>query len=141
MAAKNQRISTDGGQELSGTNPFASLQIPSGLTAGSGPDLPARSLGHGSPKAGGVPEGLSGKGTRLEIRRLKGGKGGKIVTEIRGFEARHRHHLPDFAKELKARFGVGGAVKLDIIEIQGDQREAVAAVLRDRGFRPIMAGG
>ncbi len=141
MAAKKQRISTGGGAELSGANPFASLQIPPGIQGRPGPNLPARSPGTGSPGPAQAPPGLSGKGTRLEIRRLKGGKGGKTVTEIRGFDACHRHRLPDLAKELKARFGVGGAVKLDIIEIQGDQRDAVAAILRDRGFRPVLAGG
>jgi translation initiation factor 1 len=32
-------------------------------------------------------------------------------------------------------------VKEGRIEIQGDQREAVARILREAGFRPVLAGG
>jgi translation initiation factor 1 len=37
--------------------------------------------------------------------------------------------------------GAGGTVKEEQIEIQGDQREAVARILTKAGFRPVFAGG
>jgi translation initiation factor 1 len=37
--------------------------------------------------------------------------------------------------------GAGGTVKEGRIEIQGDQREIVARILVNAGFRPALAGG
>ena len=141
MAGKNQRITTDGGADLSAANPFASLEIPSTPASAPQPAVAPQSTRRSTPKGKQAPQISLGGGARVEIRRLKAGKGGKTVTEIRGFSASHRRYLPELAKELKARFGVGGAVKADAIEIQGDQRDAVAAILQDRGFRPVLAGG
>jgi translation initiation factor 1 len=42
---------------------------------------------------------------------------------------------------MRAAAGCGGTVKDGDIEIQGDQREVVAKILREAGFRPVMAGG
>ncbi|MBC8011302.1 MAG: translation initiation factor, partial [Burkholderiales bacterium] len=44
-------------------------------------------------------------------------------------------------KKMRSMAGCGGTVKDGEIEIQGDQRETVARVLREAGFRPVMAGG
>ena len=49
--------------------------------------------------------------------------------------------LRDLASELKRRCGTGGTLKDGAIEIQGDQREAVARILTEAGFRPVFAGG
>ena len=45
------------------------------------------------------------------------------------------------AKAMQRSCGTGGTVKEGRIEIQGDQREAVARILTEAGFRPVMAGG
>jgi len=45
------------------------------------------------------------------------------------------------AKKMRAACGCGGTVKDGNIEIQGDQRETVARILGEAGFRPVMAGG
>ena len=44
-------------------------------------------------------------------------------------------------KKMRKIAGVGGTVKGGNIEIQGNRREQVAAVLREAGFRPVFAGG
>jgi translation initiation factor 1 len=45
------------------------------------------------------------------------------------------------AGDLKRRCGCGGTVKDGVIEIQGDQRDAIVAALRARGFDAKRAGG
>lgn len=132
MARKKERVDTGGGDALRAENPFAALPS-TGLPSGPGTKAHAPSP---TKTTGG-----KGGGARLELRRLKSGKGGKTVTEIRGFPAAAERNLPRLAKELKTRLGVGGSVRPGVIEIQGDHRESVAAFLRDHGFRPVFAGG
>ena len=45
------------------------------------------------------------------------------------------------AQRLRKACGTGGTVKEGRIEIQGDQRETVARILAEAGFRPVFAGG
>lgn len=66
---------------------------------------------------------------RMEKRRY-----GKPVTIVEGFD------LPDaevqsIASELKRSMGTGGTVDDGRIELQGDHRDRVPALLRDRGFQ------
>ncbi len=49
--------------------------------------------------------------------------------------------MDSLLKKLKSRFGTGGAVKDTVIEIQGDRRDAIMAVLESLGYRPKRAGG
>lgn len=74
----------------------------------------------------------------MRVFREKGGRGGKVVTVVRGLPARE---LADVASELKRLCGAGGAVKDGAVEIQGDHREKVAARLRAQGRRVKLAGG
>lgn len=61
-------------------------------------------------------------------------KKGKQVTVIRGLPA-EGNDLPELLKQLKSVCGAGGAVKDDVIEIQGRQIENVRAVLSRLGYR------
>jgi len=74
------------------------------------------------------------------IRREKKGRGGKTVTVIMNLEltAADRKAL---AKQLKQACGSGGAVKGDVIEIQGDNRDKVAAKLQQLGYKTKFVGG
>jgi translation initiation factor 1 len=45
------------------------------------------------------------------------------------------------AKQLKKAVGAGGAVKDGTIEVQGDNREAVAAKLQQLGYKVKFVGG
>jgi predicted translation initiation factor SUI1 len=49
--------------------------------------------------------------------------------------------LRELAATLKQRCGTGGTVKDGIIEIQGDQRDRMAAVLEGMGYRVKRVGG
>jgi translation initiation factor 1 len=76
----------------------------------------------------------------VRIRRETKGRGGKAVTLIGGIPLAPPE-LKALAKELKKKCGVGGAVKEDQIEIQGDQRELLKIELEKRGYTVKLAGG
>ena len=78
---------------------------------------------------------------RVDIRRETGNRGGKTVTVVSGFVGIGPPEKEQLAKKMRAACGCGGTVKDGQIEIQGDQRETVARILRDAGFRPVFAGG
>jgi translation initiation factor 1 len=78
---------------------------------------------------------------RVEIRRLTAGRGGKTVTEIRGFVGISLTEKEKLAKQMQKSCGTGGTVKEGRIEIQGDKRDEVARILIEAGFRPVFAGG
>ena len=123
------RTPTQGGQGL-GQNPFAALD---GTGLGPGP-APAP----GRPPAPAAPERNRG---RVDITREKGGRGGKTVTVAGGFTGIGIPEKEALVRKMRAACGCGGTVKEGRIEIQGDQREAVARILREAGFRPVLAGG
>ncbi len=76
----------------------------------------------------------------VRIRRESKGRGGKAVSVISGLGL-DSQALKKLAKELKQACGVGGAVKRWDIEIQGDQREKLKAVLEKRGYSVKYSGG
>jgi len=82
-----------------------------------------------------------GPGPRVELRRLKQGKGGKTVTEIQGLAFLGEAEGKKLLKTWKSRFGVGGTWRQGTIEIQGDLRDPLAEDLQARGFKAILAGG
>ncbi len=49
--------------------------------------------------------------------------------------------LMAFVKSLKNRCGSGGTLKNGIVEIQGDHRELVLALLQEKGLKVKLAGG
>jgi translation initiation factor 1 len=74
----------------------------------------------------------------VRVFREKGGRGGKVVTVVRGLPGAQ---LQPLASELKKHCGSGGSVKDGAVEIQGDHREKVAARLEAKGYRVKLAGG
>lgn len=136
--ATGDKIPTDGGQAL-GQNPFAKLSA-SGLPAVPAKPVgaaPAPSLRSGSPAPGGAGKNRG----RVDVRRETGGRGGKTVTVVDGFTGIGLPEKEQLAKRMRAACGCGGTVKEGAIEIQGDQRETVARILTEAGFRPVFAGG
>jgi translation initiation factor 1 len=78
---------------------------------------------------------------RVDIIRQTAHRGGKTVTIVTGFTGIGLAEQETLAKEMQKTCGAGGTVKEGRIEIQGDQREAVARILTNAGFRPVFAGG
>ena len=76
----------------------------------------------------------------VRLHRETKGRGGKAVTIVRGLPLAGPE-LKDLAKQLKQKCGVGGALKGDDIEIQGDQRVLIKSELENRGYTVKIAGG
>ena len=145
--AADGKISTDGGQGL-GQNPFGGLTaagLPQSKTGDRKPETgkPLRTPQSDLPAAGPAKAGIRDPKSRgrVDLRRETGGRGGKTVTVIDGFVGIGRPEKEQLAKKMRAACGCGGTVKDGAIEIQGDQRELIAKILSDAGFRPVMAGG
>jgi translation initiation factor 1 len=143
--AKDGKIPTDGGGGLA-QNPFGALSS-AGL-----PVAPKVVLEQGSAavqKTGITKSPLGTMGStpqsknrgRVDIKRETGNRGGKTVTVVSGFVGIGLPEKEQLAKKMRAACGCGGTVKDGQIEIQGDQRETVAKILSDAGFRPVFAGG
>jgi translation initiation factor 1 len=150
------KIPTDGGKGL-GQNPFGALSSAGLPGAGNRnsdtgdriPDLGnrARETASRDPQAAGpirnpqsAVRNQKSRG-RVDIRRETGGRGGKTVTVVDGFAGIGLPEKEQLAKKMRAACGCGGTVKDGAIEIQGDQRETVARILSEAGFRPVFAGG
>jgi len=80
------------------------------------------------------------EGGRVKVRREVAGRKGKGVTTVSGLPLRDPE-LKALAGRLKKRCGVGGSVKQGVIELQGDHRDVVIAMLRGEGYDVVAAGG
>lgn len=129
------KIPTDGAPGLA-QNPFAALSS-AGLPAGQPQAVTAGKSGAAA-AAEARPEKNRG---RVDVRRETGGRSGKTVTVVDGFVGIGLPEKEQLTKKMRNACGCGGTVKDGAIEIQGDQRETVARILREAGFRPVMAGG
>jgi len=76
----------------------------------------------------------------VRVSRSSKGRKGKGVTLITGIPLKG-DALKGLARELKQKCGSGGTMRGDVIEIQGDHREAVVAEMEKRGYKVKMAGG
>jgi len=129
---EKKRLPTDGGP-IKWTSPFAGLnRVPlpaaSPKPPVSAPNTPVSS----------APKKNRG---RVDILRQTAHRGGKTVTVVTGFVGISQAEKETLAQRMQKACGAGGTVKEGRIEVQGDQREAVARILTDAGFRPVFAGG
>lgn len=62
------------------------------------------------------------------------GRAGKVATIIVDLKC-DEHALKALASQLKQLLGVGGSARAGEILIQGDHRERVMKLLRDKGFK------
>ena len=88
------------------------------------------------PKA---PPSLPNDGV-VRLFREKGGRGGKIVTVVRGLPEQGAA-LEARLSELKRLCGAGGTMRDGAIEIQGDHRDRISERLTALGYKVKLAGG
>ena len=130
--AESKRISTTGGPGLAQT-PFA------GLSSEGLPPAPANLPAAAAPSTRGKPA-RKHRG-RVDILRVKAGRGGKTVTVVKNFIGIGLPEKEQRAKAMQRTCGCGGTVKDGQIEIQGDKRAEVARILTEANFQPVFAGG
>ncbi|MGG7036065.1 MAG: translation initiation factor [Flavobacterium sp.] len=65
---------------------------------------------------------------------------GKPTTVIEGYEGTDED-FKILAKEIKTKLSVGGSFKDGAIIIQGDYRDKIMTILKDKGFKVKRVGG
>jgi translation initiation factor 1 len=121
MGRKRDRIDTSGEDSFSQDNPFgalADLGLPEAAPRPQAPKL----------------EPPAKPGETLLLRRLKSGKGGKIVTEVSGFDA-DPGSMDRLLKQLQGQLGTGGTRKEKVLELQGECRDRIKLLLESKGYR------
>lgn len=76
----------------------------------------------------------------IYLHRESSGRGGKPVTLVKNLVL-SADDLKSLAKKLKQECGTGGTIKNGVIEMQGEQREKIADILRKMGYKVKVAGG
>ena len=127
-----KRLPTDGGP-VKWASPFATLK-----QAPRPADSPTQPACDQSAPVSAASKKSRG---RVDIIRQTAHRGGKTVTVVTGFVGIGQAEKELLAKQMQKVCGVGGTVKEGRIEIQGDQRDTVARLLTEAGFRPVFAGG
>lgn len=79
------------------------------------------------------PETLAKNQQKLRLAIEKNGRGGKVVTIVRGFVGT-TDDLKILGKYLKTKCGVGGSVKDGEIIIQGSLQEKIKDLLKAEGY-------
>jgi translation initiation factor 1 len=130
--ADSKRISTTGGPALS-HNPFAAL---SSENLPPGPERPPA-----DPAIPAAAKPARKNRGRVDILRVKAGRGGKTVTVVKNFVGIGLPEKEQLAKAMQRACGTGGTVKNGQIEIQGDKRAEVAQILAEANFQTVFAGG
>ncbi|NRA91129.1 MAG: translation initiation factor [Psychroserpens sp.] len=65
---------------------------------------------------------------------------GKPITILEGYNGAEKD-FKILAKELKQKLSVGGSVKNESIIIQGDYRDKIMTILKEKGFKVKRVGG
>lgn len=130
---KNKKRITTDAQPAAWTSPFAVLKHVE--VSSNAPAAPAV-----NPVDTSNPPVNKSRG-RVDIIRQTAHRGGKTVTVVTGFMGISQAEKERLASTMQKACGAGGTVKDGRIEVQGDQRELVARILTDAGFRPVFAGG
>lgn len=76
----------------------------------------------------------------LRVQASRKGRKGKTVTVISGFQATPET-LTKLLKQLKSQCGSGGALKDNMLEIQGDHTQKLMEILIQLGYKAKISGG
>jgi translation initiation factor 1 len=132
LMADSKRIPTTGGPALV-QSPFAALSSEGLPPAPESPSSDSTQFSAAKPA-------WKHRG-RVDILRVKAGRGGKTVTVVKNFAGIDLPEKEQLAKAMQRACGTGGTVKNGQIEIQGDKRAEVARILTEANFHPVFAGG
>lgn len=77
---------------------------------------------------------------QVRVSREKQGRGGKVVTVVRGLPLA-AEPLAALGKQLRSAMGAGGTVREGVLEVQGDHVERVLVWLQAQGHAAKRAGG
>jgi translation initiation factor 1 len=94
----------------------------------------------GKPAGRKAPAPVDPATCKVIVRLDRKGRGGKTVTVVEGLQLAVEDS-EKLLKQLKTRFGTGGAVKNGALEIQGDHCDGIMAELGKIGYRPKRVGG
>jgi translation initiation factor 1 len=97
---------------------------------------PTRSPTGGLRKGESLPPGQQ----TIYLHRESSGRKGKAVTLVKNLVL-SEEDLKSLATKLKQECGTGGTIKDGVIEIQGEQRQKIAAALQKLGYKVKVAGG
>ena len=75
----------------------------------------------------------------IRVESTRSGRKGKTVTVMTGFQ-NSAEELAKLLKQLKNQCGSGGTIKDNSLEIQGDHRQKLVAVLSQLGYKVKISG-
>ena len=85
-------------------------------------------------------ESLPPQPQTVYLHRESSERRGNAVTLVKNLVL-SADELKALAKKLKQECGTGGIIKDRVIEMQGEQREKIAVILRKMGYKVKIAGG
>lgn len=132
---KGGRIDTQSKEELLNINPFDQLDFSKIQLA------EKKASGHESQskEAEIATKGTGVKRQKVFIRQEKAGRAGKTVTVLMGLENAEERKM--LLKAIQKLTGSGGTIKGGVIEIQGEKRDEIANVLKEKGYSIVFSGG
>ncbi len=107
-------------------NPFAAL-LGKSVASTTGPD--GVETEGGAPPPAAPDGGAEGASAKVEVRRERKGRGGKVVTLVTWLHGGPPQPIADYAKAIAKALGTGARVEEGQIVIQGDLSSRAAAFL------------
>lgn len=99
-----------------------------------------RRCGQNPCRCGRAPSAPARPGGPVRVGRETKGRKGAGVTVVTGL-ALGEQELKDLLSACKKRLGCGGTMRGGVLEFQGEHRDALLALLAERGIAAKRAGG
>lgn len=74
---------------------------------------------------------------KLKMRFEKKGRGGKVVTTVRGFQSDDAEYMMELLASVRKKLGTGGFLRDDSLEFQGDQTDRLPDVFHELGYKVV----